>query len=141
MGRSVSYPTGAIVAYRALECENDDDWEWVYEYLVEFVTNSASHAFPSLKSHEGWRGREDRILLRNAYADLGISLYGSLAAIWLVARDDDRYWDSDMNCSRTGRTDRWIAQVETRFLEIFSEYRCVGRFSNGEAIYEAVQAV
>ena len=120
MRRSVSYPNGAIVAFRALECENDDDWEWVYEDLVEFVI---------------------RILLRNAYADLGISLYGSLAAIWLVARNDGRYWDSDMNCSRTGRTDRWIAQVETRFLEIFSEYRCVGRFSNGEAIYEAVQAL
>ena len=84
MRRSVSYPNGAIVAFRALECENDDDWEWVYEDLVEFVTYSASHAFPSLKSHEGWRGREDRILLRNAYADLGISLYGSLAAIWLA---------------------------------------------------------
>lgn len=141
MRRSVSYPNGAIVAFRALECENDDDWECLYEDLVEFVTNSASHAFPSLESYEGWRGREDRILLRNAYADLGISLYGSLAAIWLVARNDGRYWDSDMNCSRTGRTDRWIAQVETRFLKIFSEYRCVGRFSNGEAIYEAVQAV
>ena len=141
MRRSVSYPNGAIVAFRALECENDDDWEWVYEDLVEFVIHSASHAFPSLESYEGWRGREDRILLRNAYADLGVWVYVSLAAIWLVTRDDDRYWDSDMNCSRTGRTDRWIAQVEPRFLEIFSEYRCVGRFSNGEAIYEAVQAL
>jgi len=46
MRRSVSYPNGAIVAFRALECENDDDWEWVYEDLVEFVIHSASHAFP-----------------------------------------------------------------------------------------------
>ena len=107
---------------------------------MEIVIYSASHAFPSLESYDGWRGREDRILLRNAFADLGISIYGSLAATWLVARDDDRYWDGDMHCSRTGRTDRWIAQVETRFLEMFSEYRCIGRFSNGEAIYEAVQA-
>jgi hypothetical protein len=140
MGRSVSYPTGAIVAYRALECEKDDDWEWVYEDLVEFVIHSVSDVFPSLESYDGWRGREDRILLRNAYADLGVSVYGSLAAIWLVARDDGRYWDGDMRCSRTGRTGRWIAQVKNRFLEMFSEYRCIGRFSNGEAIYEAVQA-
>ena len=47
MRRSVSYPNGAIVAFRALECENDDDWEWVYEDLVEFFIHSASHAFPS----------------------------------------------------------------------------------------------
>ena len=76
MGRSINYPAGAIVAYRALECENDDDWEWewVYEGLMEFVILSASDAFPSLEKYEGWHGREDRILFRNAYADFGISV-------------------------------------------------------------------
>jgi hypothetical protein len=45
-------------------------------------------AFPSLIPHDGWRGREDRILMRNAYADFGVSVYGGLVAVWIVERDD-----------------------------------------------------
>ena len=31
MGRSVSYPSGAIVAFTVLETENDDDCEFEHE--------------------------------------------------------------------------------------------------------------
>ena len=30
MGRSVSYPSGAIVAFTVLEVEAEDDWEFEY---------------------------------------------------------------------------------------------------------------
>ena len=33
MGRSVSYPSGAIVAFTVLEVESEDDWEFEYEWL------------------------------------------------------------------------------------------------------------
>ena len=33
MGRSVSYPPGAVVAFRTLENGHEDDWEWEYECL------------------------------------------------------------------------------------------------------------
>ncbi len=138
MGRSVSYPSGAIVAFRTIETENEDDWGWAYECLTSEVIETARRAFPSLEAHEGWRGREDRILLRNAYADCGISTYCGVAAIWPAERDDTRYWDADSHHPRTGRARQWLGQVESRFEALFGELRMVGRFSNGEAIFERV---
>ena len=136
MGRSVSYPSGAIVAFRTLENGHEDDWEWEYECLVEEVIETARSTFPSLEPCDGWRGREDRILLRNAFADCGISTYCGLVAIWLAERDDSRYWEADSYCPRSARARRWLSQVEGRFEALFGELRMIGRFSNGEAIFE-----
>ena len=80
MGRSVSYPTGSVVAFRLLDDGEDEDIDWVYECLVDEVIDAAKAAFPSFERFNGWRGREDRILLRNAFADCGISTYCGLAA-------------------------------------------------------------
>lgn len=136
MGRSVSYPPGAIVAFRTLELEHEDDWEWEYECLVEEVIETARITFPSLEPCDGWRGREDRVLLRNAFADCGICTYCGLVAVWLAERDDSRYWDADAYHPRSGRAQRWLLQVACRFEATFGEFRMIGRFSNGEAIFE-----
>lgn len=71
MGRSVSYPPGAVVAFRTLENGHEDDWEWEYECLVEEIIETARSTFLSLEPCDGWRGREDRILLRNTFAIAG----------------------------------------------------------------------
>lgn len=139
MGRSVSYPTGAIVAFRLID-EAEDDPDWVYECLVDDIVETARSLLPSLEPFEGWRGREDRILLRNAFADCGVSTYCGLAAIWLVERDDSRYWEADFRHARTGRAQQWLAQVSDTFIKAFGELRLVGRFSNGEAIFERAEA-
>ena len=138
MARSVSYPTGAIVAYRLFEPDEEDNCEWESECLIEDIAATARGAFPSFEPHEGWRGREDRILLRNVYADLGLSIYGGLAAIWIAERDDGRYRDDDAETPRFGRAHHWLSLIEDRFLKLFSYYRRVGRFSSGEAVYQAV---
>lgn len=135
MGRSVNYPSGAVVAFRVLD-DPDDDPEWVYECLVDEIVDAARTAFPSLEPCDGLRGREDRILLRNAFADCGISTYCGLAAIWLAERDDDRYWEADYRQPRTGRARHWIALAAPQFVALFGELRMVGRFSNGEAVFE-----
>ena len=134
MGRSVSYPNGAIVAFRLVGA-TDDDAEWAYHCLVDDIVETARSTFPSLQPFEGWRGREDRIVLRNAFADCGVSTYGGLAAIWLVERDDGPYRDADWRHPRSGRARRWLEQVSDRFIELFGELHMVGRFSNGEAIF------
>ena len=102
MGRSVSYPSGAIVAFTVLEVEDDDGWEFEYEWLREDLRTRAAAAFPSLGFHDGWRGREDRILLRNTFADFGVSAYGGLVAVWIAARDDGAYWDSEWRARDAG---------------------------------------
>jgi hypothetical protein len=103
---------------------------------VTAFIDTAKAAFPSFERFDGWRGREDRILLRNAFADCGISTYCGLAAIWLAERDDSHYWEADFYVPRTARARHWLAQVSGRFIDLFGELRLVGRFSNGEAIFE-----
>lgn len=64
MGRSVSYPSGALVAFTVLEVEDEEDWDFEYEWLRRDLTERAAAAFPSLARYDGWRGREDRIRMR-----------------------------------------------------------------------------
>ena len=140
MGRSVSTPHGAHTAYRVLDYD-DCDAEWGYDMLCEHIRDEACAAFPSFTHHEGWRGREDCILLRNAFADVGLSIYGHIAAIWLVEREDGAYQDRDARTASAGRTAHWLRQVAPRFTALFAEIDCVGRMSNGENVYLRRQAV
>ena len=135
MGRSVSYPSGAIVAFTVLEVEDQDDWEFEYEWLQGDLRERASAAFPSLQPHDGWRGREDRILMRNMFADFGVSVYGGLIAVWIVERDDGAYWDSEWRTVRSPRAQRWLTQIAPRFDALFGTLDCLGHMSNGESIY------
>lgn len=135
MGRSVIHPTGAIVAFRPLDNGEEDNPDWSCECLVEEIVDTARAAFPAFEPFEGWRGRENRILLRNAFADCGISTYCGVAAIWLAERDDSRYWEAGYGRARSGRAQQWLGQVSDKFDHLFGELRLVGRFSSGEAIF------
>lgn len=135
MGRSVSYPSGALVAFTVLEVENADDWEFEYEWLREDLRTRATAAFPSLGLHDGWRGREDRILLRNTFADFGVSVYGGLVAVWIAERDDGAYWDAEWHTARSPRAQGWLNQIAPRFDALFGDYDCLGHMSNGEGVY------
>ena len=42
MGRSVSYPTGSVVAFRLLDDGEDDDVDWAYECLVDEVIDTTN---------------------------------------------------------------------------------------------------
>jgi len=136
MGRSVSYPTGAVVAFRMLDdSEEEDNPDWAYECLVDEIIDTTKANFPSFERFDGWRGREDRIFLRNAYADCGVSTYCGFAAIWLVERDDARYREADFTRPRSARARHWLSQVAPRFEKLFGELRLIGQFSNGEAVF------
>lgn len=144
MGRSVSYPSDAMVAFTVFEVEEDYDdaddangcdLEFEYEWLREDLRERAGRAFPSLVPHDGWRGREDRILMRNAFADFGVSTYGSLVAVWITERNDPAYWDADWRTARRPRARRWLAQIASRFDMQFGDYECLGHMSNGEGVY------
>lgn len=135
MGRSVSYPSGGVVAFTVLEVEEDGDWDFEYEWLCDHLKERATRFFPSLEPHDGWRGREDRILARNAFADFGVSIYGDLVAVWIVERDDGSYWDAVWRTARSPRARRWLAQIAPRFDTEFGDYDCLGHMSNGEGVY------
>src|SRR6188768_2896409 len=115
MGRSVSYPSGSIVAFTVLEVEDSGDWDFVYEWLRDDLVERAVRLYPSLQHHGGWRGREDRILARNLFADFGLSVYGDLVAVWIAERDDGSYRDADWRTARSPRARHWLAQIAPRF--------------------------
>ena len=140
MGRSVSYPAGARVAFRILDSVEPEDADWEYETLCDDILSQARAAFPSFDPCKGWRGREDRILLRNSYSDIGISTYGWIAAVWIAERDDPAYHDADARTARSGRARQWLAQVAPKFDALFAQLDCIGRMSNGEAVYRRREA-
>jgi hypothetical protein len=103
MGRSVSYPSGAIVAFTVLEVEDERRLGLRIRMAPRRSQRARPGGFPSLQPHDGWRGREDRILLRNAFADFGVSVYGGLVAVWIAERDDGAYWDAEWRTARSRR--------------------------------------
>jgi hypothetical protein len=135
MGRSVSYPQGSIVAFTVLGVEDSDAWEFEYEGLREDLLERAMLRFPSLEPHQGWRGREDRVVARNAFADFGVSVYGEVVAVWIVERNDGSYRDTDCRTVRSPRAQRWLAQIAPKFDAEFGDYDCLGHMSNGEGVY------
>ncbi|NNC53013.1 MAG: hypothetical protein HKO08_08230, partial [Erythrobacter sp.] len=55
MGRSVSYPSGSVVAFRLLDDGDDEDVDWVYDCLVEEIIDTTKAALPSFQRFDGWR--------------------------------------------------------------------------------------
>ena len=62
MGRSVSYPSGAIVAFTVLEVEAEDDWEFEFEgvkLLVDPMTfpmiDNVTVDFVDTLTHTGFK--------------------------------------------------------------------------------------
>jgi len=130
MGRSVSYPSGALVAFTHFD-EEMDCWDW--QDVINDTRDYACELWPSFEPADYWRGREDLVLARNRLVEFGMSEYCGLVAYWLVARDD-------LDAGRQALAEAWIARVGGRFIKTFGPLRLVGRFSNGEAIYERIAA-
>jgi hypothetical protein len=135
MVRSVSYPSGSLVAFTVREGEDSDARDFEYEWLRDDLIERAKRLFPSLEPYDGWRGREDHILARNAFADFGVSVYGDLVAVWIVERDDGSYRDADWQAARSSRARHWLRQIASRFEAEFGDYDCLGHFSNGVGVY------
>ena len=53
MGRSVSYPSGTLVAFTVLEGEDSDAWDFAYEWLRDDLIERAKRLFPSLEPYDG----------------------------------------------------------------------------------------
>lgn len=140
MGRSVSYPAGAQVAFLPLDTGEDDDFEWEYQSLVDDIRGTVRQVFPSFDAIDCWRGREDRVLMRNTFADIGISTYDGIAAVWLVERSDTRYGYAREWGSHSALAQGWISRAAPRFDRLFGKLDRLGQYSNGEAIYHLRKA-
>ena len=64
--------------------------------------------------------------MRNAFADFGVSVYGSLAAVWIAERDDGAYWDAEAWPTARPRAQHWLRQIAPRFDALFGDFDCLG---------------
>ncbi len=142
MGRSVSYPSEAYVAFSQWDAgwiEDDDepytrhfsqvaaqdDWDFIVEDFREQVLA----LYPSAWTATGWIDREDRIVAMNRYARFGISEYCGCIAYWVVLRHD-------IHPGQEGLAQRWVDQIAVGFKKRFATLVRVDVFPNGEAIFE-----
>lgn len=132
MSRSVSVPSGAAwVAYLMLpESEAPVDLVEAWEDLESDLKSDLQQEFPSLSGSDFWLGREDRVILENRHAYLGLSEYNGVVALWAVPKDDHR----------TGRlSEQWTRSIEKRVrnlaLKGYKVLSSMGRCSNGEQVF------
>jgi hypothetical protein len=153
MGRSVSHPSGAIVAFKEItmqadidacneglmESEEEDDSApdyFDFDELIEDYQGWIKELFPSFEPCDKWLDREDHAIAENRFAYFGISEYCGLVALWLVKKDlDAGYYEDSL---LTPLADRWLAQVEGKFLSTFGELKKLGNMSNGEGVYQRI---
>jgi len=148
MSRTVSYPSGCTAVcfvdvsgfgYNELGDYDEATGEWDWDDFVEDIKTESLYSWPSLVPSQEWLGwgrkREDRVLIENNHAYIGVSEYCGLAAVWLKPKDDsvDGTW-----ADTSGIAQHWCEQISPKFNKLFGQLRKVGTFSNGEAVYEQI---
>lgn len=129
MGRSVSYPADAIVAFTTFDCEDPDDASFEWDWFVDDLRDRLSAVSSTFRHQDTWIGREDHVLASNGHAHFGVSEYCGLVSVWLVARDD-------LEPRQEALAARWLEQVRDRFVATYGTLRKLGTMSNGEGVYE-----
>jgi hypothetical protein len=126
MGRSVSYPTGAVVTFANVEIADEFD----YDDLVYDFRQHLKFLFPSVDDTSEWLDREDHAVAENGHAWFGMSEYCGLVSYWMVAKD---HMGDNPNFA-----EHWVNQVADKFTSNFGTLKKVGVFSNGGGIYEPI---
>jgi hypothetical protein len=128
MARSVSYPSDAVVAFDDWNCRDEYDWD----FQIEDLQWRLKQAYPSLSECDKWLGREDQAIMENGHAYFGVSEYCGLVSIWVVPKDSS----CDQYGELSGIGANWVRQIADGFQKRFGSLVKIGRFSNGESIYE-----
>lgn len=127
MGRSVSVPSGAIaVAYASFSVEDAFDASWEFDACVEGLRQSLVERYPSFRNCERSLGREDRAVAENGHCYVCVSEYCGLVAISVVPKDGP--------LAEAGAAKINVQQFAGCFGDPLVS---VGRFSNGEQIFNA----
>lgn len=123
MGRSVSIPMDAkFKIFTTIDSEED------YESLINDIISDLTLAYSSLWDSKKWLGAEDRVLMENRIASIGISEYCGVVAIWGVPKSD--YYDLGT---------KWLEWVEVFLRTNYETMKRRGFMSNGAGVYEMVK--
>jgi hypothetical protein len=84
-------PDGAQAACRPLSGISPADWYSAYLDLVAAIRIGMRQEMRSFDPIHRWRGDAHRVLLRNPYADIGLTCLDGQAAVWIGERTDRDY--------------------------------------------------
>lgn len=118
---------------------DDDTIKWRWRDFVDDLRTGLKRIAPSLEDSDRWLGKEDRVLLENGHASIGLSEYMDLVAVWCVPKENEDGLVSPL-AVRWG--DAIEAKVERLLDTIATRLVRGATFSNGEAFYvKATDAV
>ena len=119
-----------------------DEWvakdEW--DFFIEDVQETVKNAWPSFDTCDKHLENEVYAIARNDLAYITVSEYMGLASLCLVSRyeyDDDYFGDG---YKKANMAKGFCNRIAPKFEKLFGELRLVGRFSNGEAVFEKISA-
>jgi hypothetical protein len=85
------WPDGAQAACRTMSGISPADWYPTYLDLVAAIRIEMREDMRSFDPIHRWRGTAHRALLRNPYADIGLTCLDGQAAVWIGERIDHDY--------------------------------------------------
>ena len=156
MGRSVSYPIDcSAICFRDVsgfgyeydeetgetnfnnfdEFQAQDDFEW----FIDDIRYQAKAKWKTFDECDTWLDREDHAILENNFAYIGVSEYCGCASVWLKSKADNlKDGDYSDDISLANLAEAWCNRIAKNFESMFGEYRKIGTFSNGEAVFEKI---
>ena len=150
MGRSVSYPSNALIVtfntiqsyYEAEEYDveigaateigEEIENPLAWDDLIEDLVNTCEECWPSLNPDDKWVDSEDHAILSNRLVRVGVSEYCGLVAYWVIPNERNPECES--------LATRWAKQIEEVFVRKFGGYKKVGSMSNGAGVYQKITA-
>ena len=108
-------PDGAQAACRPLLGIPSADWYPTYLDLVAAIRIGMRQDMRSFDPIHRWRGTAHRVLLRNPYADIGLTCLDGQAAVWIGERIDRDYCIRFEWSDVAGPARRWLSSIAPVF--------------------------
>jgi spermidine/putrescine-binding protein len=137
MGRSVSYASGSVAkAYKHVDFEDDACGDMAWQDMLDSIKEEARKRWPSFTPCNVWLDREDKAILENDLAYIGVSEYCGLLCVWLVPKQFNQGYDNE--AGKENLAQAWCERIKPNFEKAFGELRKIATFSNGEAMFEQI---
>lgn len=109
------WPDGAQVACRPLSGIMPAEWLRAYTAMVASIRTDMVREMRSFAPVHRWRGTEHRVVLRNSYADIGLTCLDGQAAVWIGERIDRAYRIRCEWSDVSGQARHWLASIAPTF--------------------------
>lgn len=109
-----------------------DEWQAKYQWedWEDYQRDKAKKLFPSMTPCDEWLDNENKVIMENEHAYIGVSEYCGQASIWLVCKADIH------DIEHYGLAKAWCGKAAHGFSQKFGDLVRLGTMSNGESVYQ-----